>query len=71
MSSFYLDIIKDRLYCEYRSSHTRRSCQTVLAEVLNVLVRMISPILSFTSEGIYSAMPENENKTKYSLRKMV
>lgn len=66
MSSFYLDIIKDRLYCEYKSSHTRRSCQTVLAEVLNVLVRMISPILSFTSEEIYSAMPENM-RTKQSI----
>lgn len=58
MSSFYLDIIKDRLYCEYHSSLKRRSAQTVLAEILKVLVRAISPVLSFTAEEIWSKMPE-------------
>lgn len=59
MSAFYLDIIKDRLYCEYRTSLKRRSAQTVLAEILNVLVRTISPILSFTAEEIWEKMPES------------
>lgn len=59
MSSFYLDIIKDRLYCEYKSSLKRRSAQTVLVEVLKVLVRAISPVLSFTAEEIWEKMPED------------
>ena len=49
MSSFYLDIVKDRLYCEGTKSLERRSTQTVLTEVLKVLVRVISPVLSFTA----------------------
>ena len=66
MSSFYLDIIKDRLYCEYHSSQKRRSAQTVLAEILKVLVRVISPVLSFTAEEIWAKMPE-ELKDKESV----
>lgn len=58
MSSFYLDIIKDRLYCDYKNSLERRSAQTVLVEVLKVLVRVISPVLSFTAEEIWSKLPE-------------
>lgn len=58
MSSFYLDIIKDRLYCEYKTSLKRRSAQTVLAEILKILVRAISPVLSFTAEEIWEKMPE-------------
>ena len=59
MSAFYLDIIKDRLYCEYKTSQKRRSAQTVLVEILQVLVRVISPVLSFTAEEIWEKMPEN------------
>ena len=58
MSSFYLDIIKDRLYCEYKTGLKRRSAQTVLAEILQFLVRVISPVLSFTAEEIWEKMPE-------------
>ena len=57
MSSFYLDIVKDRLYCEAPKSLTRRSAQTVLTEVLKVLVRIISPVLSFTAEEIWERIP--------------
>lgn len=56
MSSFYLDIIKDRLYCEYKDSLERRSAQTVLTEILDVLVRMIAPVLSFTAEEIWERL---------------
>ena len=66
MSSFYLDIIKDRLYCEYRNSLERRSAQTVLVEVLKVLVRVISPVLSFTAEEIWEKLPE-ELRTEESV----
>lgn len=57
MSSFYLDIIKDRIYCEGEKSVERRSAQTVLTEVLQVLVRLISPVLSFTAEEIWEKIP--------------
>ncbi|RRD38909.1 isoleucine--tRNA ligase [Leptotrichia sp. OH3620_COT-345] len=58
MSSFYLDIVKDRLYCEEKDSLERRSAQTVLTEVLKVLVRVISPVLSFTADEIWERIPE-------------
>ena len=58
MSSFYLDIVKDRLYCEGTTSIERRSAQTVLIEVLKVLVRIISPVLSFTADEIWERIPE-------------
>ena len=58
MSSFYLDIVKDRLYCEEKDSLERRSTQTVLAEALKVLVRIISPVLSFTADEIWERIPE-------------
>ena len=58
MSAFYLDIVKDRLYCEGKDSIERRSTQTVLTEVLKVLVRIISPVLSFTADEIWERIPE-------------
>ena len=58
MSSFYLDIVKDRLYCEGTTSIERRSTQTILTEVLKVLVRIISPVLSFTADEIWERIPE-------------
>lgn len=58
MSAFYLDIIKDRLYTEKTEGVLRRSAQTVMYEVLTALVRMVSPVLSFTAEEIWSSMPE-------------
>ncbi len=58
MSAQYLDIIKDRLYCDTDNSVERRSAQTVMAEVLRVLVRVIAPVLSFTAEEIWERIPE-------------
>ncbi len=56
MSNFYLDIIKDRLYCEAPDSLERRSAQSAIYTILDGLVRMIAPILAFTSEEIWQAM---------------
>lgn len=53
LSSFYLDIIKDRLYTAFSNSIERRSAQTVLYQILNDLVKLIAPVLSFTSEEIW------------------
>ena len=57
MSNFYLDILKDRLYCEGEDSFERRSAQSAIYLILDALVRMIAPILAFTSEEIWQAMP--------------
>ena len=57
MSSFYLDVLKDRLYVEKAGSATRRAAQTVIYRVLDALVRMMAPILAFTAEEIWSYMP--------------
>ena len=58
MSSIYMDVAKDRLYSEEPSSARRRAVQTTLENVLNVLVRVLSPILSFTTEEVWSFWPE-------------
>ncbi len=57
LSSFYLDIIKDRLYCEKVTAPTRRAAQTTMYRILDALVRMVAPILSFTGEEIWQNMP--------------
>ncbi|MCL1849114.1 MAG: isoleucine--tRNA ligase, partial [Clostridiales bacterium] len=59
MSAFYLDIIKDRLYCSNTDSFLRRSAQQVLWEVLHGLTLMMAPILSFTAEEIWQYLPES------------
>ncbi len=56
LSSFYLDIIKDRLYVSSQKSRERRSAQTVMNEILEVLVRLMAPIISFTTEEIWQFM---------------
>ncbi len=58
LSSFYLDILKDRLYADGADSIGRRSAQTVIAEILKTLVRLIAPVLTFTSEEVWQFMPE-------------
>ena len=57
LSSFYLDIIKDRLYCEERDGLKRRSAQTALFLILDTLTKMFAPILAFTCDEIWLAMP--------------
>ena len=57
MSNFYLDVIKDRLYCDETDGLSRRSAQTTIYRILSALVRMLSPILCFTADEIWQAMP--------------
>lgn len=61
MSTFYLDIIKDRLYCEKKDGVLRRSAQTTIYTILDAMARMLAPILAFTSEEIWSFMPHSKN----------
>jgi isoleucyl-tRNA synthetase len=57
MSNFYLDIIKDRLYCEGKDSALRRSAQTALFIILDTMTKIMAPILCFTCDEIWLAMP--------------
>ncbi len=58
LSSFYLDVLKDRLYAEAAGSRERRSAQTALASILTAMVRLVAPILTFTAEEIWQTMAE-------------
>lgn len=58
LSSFYLDIVKDRLYTAGKKSVSRRACQTVLYEILQTLVRMLVPVMPHQAEDIWMSVPE-------------
>jgi isoleucyl-tRNA synthetase len=60
MSSFYLDILKDRLYTAKASSTERRSGQTVMHAILSSMVRLMAPVLSFTADEVWRYMKERE-----------
>ena len=62
MSNFYLDVIKDRLYCDSRESLSRRSAQTAIYRVLDAMTRLLAPVLCFTADEIWLAMPHGENE---------
>ena len=57
LSSFYLDIIKDRLYCEEKDGLRRRSAQSALFLILDAMAKLFAPILAFTCDEIWQAMP--------------
>lgn len=57
MGSFYLDIIKDRQYTAKADSHARRSCQSALYHIVEALVRWMAPIMSFTAQEVWQALP--------------
>lgn len=57
LSNFYFSIIKDRLYCENASDPKRRSCQTALAGILDVIVRSFAPILPHLAEEVFQHLP--------------
>ncbi len=58
LSSFYLDIVKDRLYTAGKKSISRRACQTVLYEILQTLVRILVPVMPHQAEDIWMSVPE-------------
>ena len=57
LSSFYLDIIKDRLYCEEANGLRRRSAQSALYLIVDAMAKLFAPILAFTCDEIWQAMP--------------
>jgi isoleucyl-tRNA synthetase len=60
LSSFYLDVLKDRLYTYPPSSKERRSCQTAIYEIVMILVKALAPIAPFTAEEIWSKLRPGE-----------
>ena len=66
ISSLYLDILKDRLYTFGKGSPERRSCQTVLHEILIALLKILAPILSFTTEEAWQALKSKEKSIHLS-----
>ena len=58
LSSFYLDIVKDRLYTAGKKSLSRRACQTVLFENLMALVKILAPVMPHQAEDIWQNVPE-------------
>lgn len=57
LSAIYMDVTKDRLYSEAPNSLRRRAVQTVLMNILEVLVRVLAPILSFTTDEVWEHFP--------------
>lgn len=62
MSSFYLDILKDRLYVMPPDSKERRSAQTAIFKIVLTLAKLLAPILAFTAEEIWQNLPEPEKR---------
>ena len=61
LSSFYLDILKDRLYCEAKDGLRRRSAQSALFLILDAMAKLFAPILAFTCDEIWQAMPHRNS----------
>ncbi len=67
LSSFYLDIVKDRLYTQGKKSLSRRACQTVMYEILHTLISILVPVMPHQAEDIWQNMPENQKEYKSAL----
>ncbi|MGI5881341.1 MAG: isoleucine--tRNA ligase [Syntrophomonadaceae bacterium] len=67
LSSIYFDILKDRLYCSHPADPERKAAQTVLYELINALVVMLTPILAYTSEEIYSHLRNESDPVSVQL----
>lgn len=63
LSSFYLDIVKDRLYVEAANGYERRSAQTACWYILDTLTRLMAPVLSFTAEAVSDHYQVNKNES--------
>jgi isoleucyl-tRNA synthetase len=62
LSSFYFDVLKDRLYTKAAKSKSRRSAQTAVWKITSALVRLVAPILVFTTEEIWKFLPKAQSE---------
>ena len=67
LSKLYIDITKDRVYAEAAGSKERRSAQTAMYHIISSLTRLIAPLLAFTAEEIWQAMPHRASDVKESV----
>ena len=65
LGSFYLDILKDRLYTAGETSHARRAAQSALHHITHSMMRLMAPILSFTANEIWETLGLDANKTVF------
>ncbi len=65
LSSFYLDVVKDREYTTQANSLARRSCQTAMYHVAEAMVRWLAPILSFTAEEVWHHLPGKRDESVF------
>jgi isoleucyl-tRNA synthetase len=65
MSNFYLDVLKDVLYCE--NGYRRKSAQTAMWTILDAMTKMLAPVLAFTTEEIWQAMPHRSSDNTESV----
>ncbi len=62
LSAFYYDVLKDRLYTKAAKNKSRRSAQTAVWRITSALVRLLTPILVFTSEEIWKYLPKSAGR---------
>src|SRR5271155_3514846 len=62
LSAFYFDVLKDRLYISAPNSHGRRSAQTAIWRLGEALVRLLAPVMSFTSEEVWDYLPKTSGR---------
>ena len=67
LSKLYIDITKDRVYVEKKDGKARRSAQTAMYTVLNSLTLLVAPLIAFTAEEIWQAMPHKATDVKESV----
>jgi isoleucyl-tRNA synthetase len=68
LSSFYLDVLKDRLYCDPADGRRRRSAQTVLHRIVTDLARLMAPVLPMTADEIWSFLPGRDAESVHLTR---
>ncbi|QWR77448.1 isoleucine--tRNA ligase [Candidatus Magnetomonas plexicatena] len=71
MSSFYLDIMKDRVYTFKKDSVERRSAQWVMFQMVSVMARLMAPILSFTAEEVWQSLRKSKAAASLNLEESV
>ena len=64
LSSFYLDVLKDRIYCSDANAPSRKSAQSAIFEIAKGMLTLIAPVLSFTAEEAWGYLPNHLGKTE-------
>ncbi len=70
MSNIYMDVLKDRLYCDATDSLSRRSAQTAMRQILDALIKMLAPVLVHTAEEAWDALKHKKNDDSVHLQIM-